>query len=143
MSINMMDETKRRYTNDIYTAAHIMDPAGVDDLERAYQDVWDSGKGFSAAAMFSYRKDDEKEMELGCLQIQGDLKRLVVKAWMHRYCRDEIVELCRLLIKGPQHRYTRVCLVSGLELDANDIAREWSDVHQNEQPVYLHDPDYI
>ena len=75
MIINIMDEAKRRYTNDIYTAAYIMDPAGVGALERTYQDIWDSGNGFSPAAMFSPRQDDKKELEIGCRQIQEDLKR--------------------------------------------------------------------
>ena len=143
MSIDIMYETKRRYTNDIYTAAYIMDPAGVDALKQTYQDIWNSGMGFSPAAMFSPRKDDEKELELGCIQLQGDLKKLVIKTWLLRYRREEIEELCRLLIKGPQHRYTRVCLVPGLELDAQDIVNEWNNTHQNEHPIYLPDPDYI
>jgi len=143
MSINIMEETKRRYNNDICTAAYIMDPAGVDALERAYQDSWDNGMGFSPAAMFSPRQDDEKELELGCIQLQGDLKRLVIKAWVCRYRREEIEQFGRLLLKGPQNRYTRVCLVPGLELDAQDIVNEWTDAHQNEPPIYLPAPDYI
>ena len=143
MIINIMDEAKRRYTNDLYTAAYIMDPAGVGALERTYQDIWDSGNGFSPAAMFSPRQDDKKELEIGCRQIQEDLKRLVIKAWVSRYRRTEIEEFCRLLLKGPQHRYTRVCLVPGLELDAEDIINDWNDFHQNEAPIYLPAPDYI
>lgn len=143
MNINIMDETKRRYTNDIYTAAYIMDPASVDALERTYQDIWDNGMGFSPAAMFSPRQDDEEELELGCRQLQGDLKKLIIKAWVCRYRRAEIEEFCRLLLKGPQHRYTRVRLVPDLELDAQDIVREWNDNHQNEPPIYLPAPDYI
>lgn len=143
MSIEIVIETTKRYTNDIYTAAYIMDPAGVDTLNQTYQEIWDSGKGFSPAAMFSPRQDDEKELELGCLQFQGDLKRLVVKAWVHRFCREEIMEFCRQLIKGPQHRYTKVCLVTGLELDAEEIVIEWNDAHRNERPIYLPAPDYI
>lgn len=143
MRINIMDETKRRYTNDIYTAAYIMDQAGVDDLARTYQDIWDSGKGFSTAAMFSPRQDDEKELEIGCLQLQGDLKNLVVKTWLRRYRRKEIEELCRLLLKGPQHRYTRVCLAPDLDMGVEEIVNEWNNAHQNETPIYLPDPDYI
>lgn len=143
MSINIMYETKRRYTNNVYTAAYIMDPAGVDALERTYQDIWDNGMGFSPAAMFSPRQDDEKELELGCLQLQGDLERMVIKAWVCRYQRGEIEEFCRLLLKGPQHSYTRVCLVPGLELSVQDIVNVWNNAHQNESPVYLPDPDYI
>lgn len=143
MSINIMDETKRRYTNDIFTAAYIMDPDGVDDLEQTYQKIWNSGMGFSPDAMFSPRKDYDKELELGCLQLQGDLKKLVIKTWLRRYRRKEIEEFCRLLLKGPQHRYTRICLVSGLELGLGDVVNEWNNTHQNEPPIYLPAPDYI
>lgn len=141
MSINIMDETKRRHTNDIYTAAYIMDPAGVDALERTYQNIWDNGMGFSPAAMFSPRQDDEKELELGCLQLQEDLRKLVIKVWLRRYRRNEIEELCRLLLKGPQKRYTRVRLIADLEMTIDDIALEWNDANPNECPIYLPDPD--
>lgn len=143
MRINIMDETKRRYTNDIYTAAYIMDQAGVDALARTYQDIWDKGMGFSPAAMFSPRTDDEKELELGCLQLQGDLKDLVIKSWVCRYYREEMDSFCRLLLRGPQHRYTRVCLAPDLDMGIEEIINAWNNAHQNETPIYLPDPDYI
>lgn len=143
MSIEIAMETKKRYTNDIFTAAYIMDAAGVDKLERTYQELWDSGTGFSTSTMLSPRQDDEKELELCCLQFQGALKQLVIKAWLRRYRREEIEKLCRMLLKGPQHRYTRICLVSGLELSLEEVVIEWNNIHQNEPPIYLPAPDYI
>lgn len=131
--MNVTDVMKRTYGNEVYTAAYLMDQQAVEQIESAYQEAWDSGTGFAPVSMF----DDESEIKTCVKQMHGSLKNLVTKAWLNRYTRDEITALCGLLLKGPYERHTRIRLVSDVEVDADDIAREWSKSHPDESPVYL------
>lgn len=139
--MNVTEMMKKINGNEIYTAAYIMDASGVEEIEAAYQEAWDSGNGFTAATIFKKREDDEEEMKECANQMQSALKDLIMKKWLSEYSRDEIVSFCNLLLKGPQKLYTRVRLVADLEMDVSDITREWNKVHPEECPVYLPDPD--
>lgn len=139
--MNVSDALKKFLGNEIYTAAYLMNQKAVEQIETVYQEAWDSGNGFTFATMFSPRKDDESEMKACAVQMQNDLKKLIVKEWISKYTRDEMIALCNLLLKGPQNRYTRICLVADLERTADDIAIEWNGAHPNESPIYFPDPD--
>lgn len=139
--MSVSDALKKLFGNEVYTAAYLMNQESVEQIETAYQEAWDSGKGFTFATMFSPRKDDNAEMNVCAAQMQNALKKLVMKEWLSKYTRDEIITLCNLLLKGPQRRYTRVCLVDDLEMTAVDIAIEWNGVHPDESPIYPPDPE--
>lgn len=142
MKINVMDAMKEIYGNEVYTAALMMDRAAVKSIETAYQEAWDSGAGFSPATMFCNRSEDSEDEISGCArQILNSLKGIVAKAWLSQYSREEIVAICNLLVKGPRGIYTHICLVTDLEMDLGDIAREWSNLHKDEPAVYPPDPD--
>lgn len=139
--MNVTYEMKKIYGNEIYTSAYLMDQEAVERIEASYQEAWDGGRGFTPATMFGPRGDAEVELAACAAQMQNDLKELVAKAWLVCYGRDEISKLCQLLYKGPSHQYTRICLVGDLALDVEDIVRGWNDLHRDERPVYLPDPD--
>lgn len=139
--MNITHELKKIFGNEIYTAAYLMNQEAVEQIETAYQEAWDSGNGFTPATMFRPRKNDDAEMNVCAAQMQNALKKLVMKEWLFKYTRDEIITLCNLLLKGPQERHTRICLVDDLEITAVDIAIEWNGAHPDESPIYLPGPD--
>lgn len=139
--MNVTHEMKKIYGNEIYTAAYLMDQEAVERIEASCQEAWDGGRGFTHATMFGPRGDTEAELAACAAQMQNALKKLVVKGWLLKYTRDEIITLCNLLLRGPQNRYTRICLVDDLEMTAVDIAADWNGVHPDESPIYPPDPE--
>ena len=137
---NMMNSF---HGNEIYTAAYMMDQAAVERIESAYQESWDNGEGFTVSTMFGRKADSDVEKAACAGQMLNALKDLIIRTWLSQYSREEICTLCGLLLKSPGKRYTRVRLVSGLEVDLEDIPREWNKLHPNETTVRLPDPDYI
>lgn len=139
--MNVTQETKKIYGNEVYTAAYIMDQSAVEKIESSYQDAWDKGEGFTPRSMFGRPEDSDAEKMACVKQMQDSLIGVVKRGWLLRYSRDEMSALCGLLHKGPMRQHTRVCLIGDFELDVEEIVRGWNDLHQDERPVYLPDPD--
>lgn len=135
--MHVSDIVTSKYGSNILLAAYGMDREGTEKIEAAYQEAWDSGMGFTFETMFNPREDEKKEMDECANQMQGALRELIVKTWLCRYNRDEIIELCKMLMKCPQKRYTRIDLEYKLDICVDDIARKWLELHPDEPKFYL------
>lgn len=140
--MNVTDMLKSIHGNEIYFITCRENRDEVERIEAAYQEAWDSGKGFTFTTMFRGRKEDSEEEKAACAgQMMNALKEIVVEGWLSQYSRDEIAALCGLLCKGPKNCYTRVCLASDLEIDLDDISGKWNKLHPDDAPFYLPGPD--